>query len=179
MPKGVDGKIDGQKPPMTQLEDLQKAVEPYQKVYGLYLANLRPWREFLQLSRPRDDVRQRLESNLVHFQTNYAVIFLALSIVMIVTSPQCLLVICVLALAWVAFLRKNQDPNWVVTVAGFQLSNAQRWMGFMAISILVLLSFVGKVLASAAVLCALLVAAHGALHPVVAVGAFEIDDDMI
>lgn len=158
--------MDGEKPPMSHIEEIQKALEPYQKRYGHYLAKLRPWREFLRLSKPEGDITKRLEVNLTHYQINYAAIFLVQMVVAILTNPQCLIVICVLALVWMAFLKKNDDPNWELSVGGVQLGKTQRWMLLSAITAVVLLCVVGQVFFSAAFFCAVLVVVHGILHPV-------------
>lgn len=158
--------MDGERPPKTQAEKLKKTLEPYQKRYGHYLEKVRPWREFLSLSRPREDTWKRLEANLTHFQINYAFIFLVLMVVSIVINPRCLVVVCVLALVWMAFLQKNDDPAWEPRVAGHALGKTQRWLLLSAATAVALLCVVGEVLFSAALLCALLVLAHGVLHAV-------------
>mmetsp|Transcript_1612 Transcript_1612/g.1722 ORF Transcript_1612/g.1722 Transcript_1612/m.1722 type:complete len:133 (+) Transcript_1612:17-415(+) len=76
LPAGVQGTMDGEKPPLSQVEELRKAIEPFKLKYGHYLTQLRPWREFIRLSKPEGDIQKRLQVNLSHFQINYAVIFL-------------------------------------------------------------------------------------------------------
>uniref|UniRef100_A0A7S3WAL0 PRA1 family protein n=1 Tax=Strombidinopsis acuminata TaxID=141414 RepID=A0A7S3WAL0_9SPIT len=166
LPKGVAGKMDGEKPPMSNVEEIQKAWEPYKQKYGSYLQKLRPWREFLRLSKPEGDIKRRLEVNLTHYQINYAVIFLLQMIVAIVMNPKCLIVICILTLVWMAFLKKNDDPTWEVNVGGVELGKTQRWMALSAITSIVLLCVVGQVLFSAAFFSAVCVVLHGILHPV-------------
>merc|ERR1719316_2004253 len=111
-------------------------------------------------------MRARLEANLTHFQINYAIIFLILMIVSIIINPKCLIVMCVLALVWMAFLRKNDDPNWEVVIGGLPLGKTQRWMVLSAITAIVLLCVVGQVFFSAAFFCAVLIVLHGILHAV-------------
>eukprot|EP00972_Heterocapsa_arctica_P085462 12595271-Heterocapsa_arctica.AAC.1 len=65
-----------------------------------------------------------------------------------------------------AFLKKNDDPSWQVTVGGVDLGKTQRWMALSAITAIVLLCVVGQVLFSAAFFSTMLVVAHGVLHPV-------------
>mmetsp|Transcript_1329 Transcript_1329/g.3278 ORF Transcript_1329/g.3278 Transcript_1329/m.3278 type:complete len:195 (-) Transcript_1329:155-739(-) len=166
LPKGVQGTMDGEKPAMNNLEEVKKALEPYKQKYGHYLSKVRSWREFIRISKPEGDIKRRLEVNLTYFQINYAFIFLIQMIVAIVTNPQCLVVICVLATVWVVFLKKNDDPNWEVSVGGMQLGKSQRWMVVTAITAIVLLCVVGQVLFSAAFFCAVCVVIHGILHPI-------------
>merc|ERR1719321_653860 len=109
--------------------------------------------------------RTRLEANLVHFQMNYAIIFLLLMVISIIMNPKCLAVICVLVMCWMWFLKKNDDPNWQLNIGGVELGKTQRWLGLSGITALVLLSVVGNVIFSAAFACGILVVLHGVLHP--------------
>eukprot|EP00747_Dinoflagellata_sp_TGD_P165395 gnl/TRDRNA2_/TRDRNA2_186608_c0_seq1.p1 gnl/TRDRNA2_/TRDRNA2_186608_c0~~gnl/TRDRNA2_/TRDRNA2_186608_c0_seq1.p1 ORF type:complete len:231 (-),score=58.53 gnl/TRDRNA2_/TRDRNA2_186608_c0_seq1:367-996(-) len=164
LPKGVKGTMDGEKP-LTQLQEMQKALEPYQKRYGHYLSKIRPWREFLWLRKPNNDMRQRLEANLTIYQINYAVIFLILMIASIIMNPQCLVVICVLVIVWMSFLKKNDDPNWMVEIGGIQLGKTQRWLALSGITAIVLLCVVGQIFFSAAFFCCVIIVVHGIMHP--------------
>jgi len=173
LPSGVQGAMDGEKPPMSQMEEFKQALEPMKQRYGHYLTLLRPWREFLRLGKPEGDIQKRLQTNLMHFQVNYGAIFLVQVIVAIIMNPSCLVVISVCAVVWMAFLKKNDDPNWEVSVGGMQLGKTQRWMALSAITAIVLLCVVGQVFFSAAFFCAILVLVHGILHPVPQEGTFE------
>eukprot|EP00930_Biecheleria_cincta_P043498 TRINITY_DN29867_c0_g1_i1.p1 TRINITY_DN29867_c0_g1~~TRINITY_DN29867_c0_g1_i1.p1 ORF type:complete len:194 (+),score=42.29 TRINITY_DN29867_c0_g1_i1:76-657(+) len=164
--KDVKGTMDGERPPMSQIEELKQAIEPIKLKYGHYLTQLRPWREFLRVSKPEGDIQQRLQANLTHFQINYAVVFLLQMVIAITMNPSALVVICVLGLVWLAFLKKNDDPTWEVSVGGMQLGKTQRWMVLTACTAIVLLCTVGQLFFSTAFFCAILVMLHGILHPV-------------
>jgi len=166
LPAGVAGSMDGEKPPMTQVEEIKKAIEPYREKYGHYLMQIRPWREFMQLSKPNGDMQNRLQVNLTHYQINYAVVMLLNMVIAIVMNPKCLIMMCVLALVWIAFLRKNEDPNWEVNMFGMSLGKTQRWTVLSVATAIVLLFFAGQILFSAAAFCGVLVLAHAILHPV-------------
>jgi hypothetical protein len=174
LPAAVKGTMDGERPAMSKIEDLKKAMEPIQKKYGHYLSKMRPWREFLVVSKPEGDIKKRLETNLTHYQINYAVVFLIQMIIAIVTNPHCLVVMCVLGLVWMGFLKKNDDPNWEVNIGGMSLGKTQRWMVLSTITAIVLLCVVGQILFSAAFFCAVLVVIHGIVHPAPEVGSEEI-----
>jgi len=165
----VAGNMDGERPPLTLLEDVKQnlddKLEPLQKKYGHYLTKLRPWREFVRCSRPQGDKLQRLNANLSHYQINYALVFLALMAASIVMNPKCLVAIVVLALAWVGFLWKNDDPNWEVKVADVSFGKTQRWLILCVITSVVLLNVVGHILFSVALSCGLLVISHAVMHP--------------
>ncbi|CAJ1349217.1 unnamed protein product, partial [Effrenium voratum] len=197
LPAGVKGTMDGERPPLSQVEELKKAIEPFKLKYGHYLTQLRPWREFIRLSKPEGDIQKRLQVNLTHFQINYAAIFLVQMVLAIVSRPECLMVICVLAIIWVMFLKKNDDPNWEVSVGGMPLGKTQRWMVLSAITAIVLLCVVGQVMFSAAFFCAILVilrgswprvghrlfwpqiSRHGILHPIPETGYGDEMNDII
>lgn len=171
LPPTVTGVMDGERPPVTQVEKMKKKLEPLlnSEKYGHYFSKVRPWcgtGGFLVLSRPQGDTWARLEANLTHYQMNYALIFLALMVASIVINPKCLIVMCVLSLVWMAFLQKNDDPSWEVQVAGMEIGKMQRWMILSMTTAIALLCVVGEVLCSAALLCAALVLAHGVLHAV-------------
>jgi len=163
--KNVKGTMDGERPPMSQLEELKLAIEPMKQKYGHYLLQMRPWREFLRLSKPEGDIQARLQANLTHFQINYAVVFALQMVIAITMNPSCLVVICVLALVWLAFLKKNDDPLWEVSVGGMQMGKTQRWMALSACTAIVLLCTVGQLFFSTAFFCAIMVIVHGILHP--------------
>lgn len=158
--------MDGQKVPLSKVEDIKQALEPYTQKYGHYLTKMRPWREFFHFTKPDGDVKARLEANLSHFQINYALLFVSLMVTSIVMDPHSVIVICVLALLWMWFLKKNDDPNWEVVVGGIPLGKTHRWMALCGISMLAFLVTAGNLIFSTCFFCAILVVAHGSLHPV-------------
>jgi len=173
LPADVKGPMDGEKPPMNRMDDLKESLQPYRH----YLEKLRPWREFLRLSKPGSgEAKARLETNLAHYQINYAVIFLAVMVTSIIINPRCVAVICVLALVWMAFLKKNDDPSWEVIIGGVKLGATQRWMSLCLITAIALFCAVGQVIAFAASVCAVLVLAHGVLHPATALANADADE---
>jgi len=159
--------MDGEKMAMSKIEDVQNALEPYKQRYGHYLKKIRPWREFFMFTKPEGDMKARLEANLTHYQINYACIFLLQCIISIVSNPHCLVVIVVLVCLWMWFLKKNDDPNWQVTIGGMDLGKTQRWMILCALSAVAFLMSVGNLLFSCAFGTGCLVLLHGVLHPVV------------
>lgn len=163
--------MDGKKPPMNKVQEIQEVIEPYQKKYGHYLSKIRPLREFCTLAKPEGDIKARLEANLTYFQINYALLFAVLFSISLLMKPSSLMVIGLLSLVWVAFLRKNDDPHWIVNIAGIELGKSHRWMVLGLITALVLLTVLGQLFFSAAMTCAVLVVIHGVLHPVDSVTA--------
>lgn len=179
VPAIVNGAMDGikEKPQETKMEQFKRTLEPYKEKYGTYLSKIRPWREFVSLSRPQGDARKRMEGNLTYYQINYAAIFLLLMISSILMNPKCLVVVSVLVLVWMAFLKNNDDPSWQVRIAGLDLGKTQRWAILNVITAIALFCVVGGVFFHAAWLCSLLVLAHCVLHPVPeAIAASEFDE---
>jgi len=166
LPAGLAGSLDGERPPMIQVEEMKKVIEPYREKYVLYVGQIRPWREFMSLSKPDGDIQKRLQENLTHYQINYAAVMLLNMVVAIVMNPKCLILMCVLGLIWVVFLRKNHDPNWDLNNRGVSLGATQRLSVMSVATAVVLLFYMGQVLFSAAAFCAVLVVAHAILHPV-------------
>merc|ERR1712113_281068 len=107
----------------------------------------------------------RLSVNLVHFQINYAVVFFGFMVYEGFTHPKSLALMGVLAAAWLAFLKKNADPLWVMRVCGVALGPTQRWLILGVATAVSALSFASQILASAAILWVMFVATHAILHP--------------
>ena len=89
-PKGVAGAMDGERPPMSKIEEMKQRVDKTRQSYGHYLSGVRPWREFVYLSKPQGDVSARLEANLSNYKMNYAILFVLLTVWSIVKNPWCL-----------------------------------------------------------------------------------------
>lgn len=160
------GGMDGETLPRNKLEEAQKFLEPLQAKYGGYIHMVKPWKSFFMVSKPSGALwKVRLEKNLAHFQFNYAALFAMVFIGAIVMNPRCLVMLIGLAAAWFFFLRKNEDPEWVVEVGGVQLGKTQRWFGMTGISLFIIFIFVGQLIFSVAGMTGALVLAHGVSHP--------------
>jgi len=165
LPEGLGGSMDGKRVPMNKFDEIKMKLAPYAETYSHYLGKMQPWREFIIISKPQGDIKQRLEANLTTYQVNYAAVVLVQTLVAIVTNMRCLMVMFVMALGWAVFLKKNEDPNWQLQVGGMDLGKKQRSYILAAVSGIVLLSVVGQVLFTAAFFGAITVLAHGVLHP--------------
>ena len=49
---------------------------------------------------------------------------------------------------WAGFLRKNEDPNWKVEVAGIDFGKSQRYIVMCVITLVIIFSFLGQVVFS-------------------------------
>lgn len=148
--------------------ELETFLKPYQETASQYVTKVRPWREFAVLSKPTalSEVRPRLEANLMHYRTNYSLGFIVLFVIGIVQNTWCIIIVCVLAAIWAAFLKKEESNDDSLVIAGYALDRPRRRMALAALSAVVFLISTGQVLFQAAVICFALVAVHGALHPV-------------
>lgn len=150
-----------------QMQVLESFLTPYKEKCSQYITVIRPWREFVVLSKPGlGDVKPRLEANLSHYRTNYGCGFLVLFAIGAVQNTWCIMFICVLAAIWAAFLKKEEGDDVTLTIAGYTLDRPRRKMALAVLSAVAFLIFTGQVLFQAAAICAALVLAHGALHPV-------------
>ena len=73
----------------------------------------RPWRDFVwPLSVPSaNEGCSRLSANVFHFQTNYFILFVVELVLSILTQPSALMCIIVCFIAWVLFLKKNEEQH--------------------------------------------------------------------
>eukprot|EP00451_Oxyrrhis_marina_P002690 CAMPEP_0204271108 /NCGR_PEP_ID=MMETSP0468-20130131/19271_1 /ASSEMBLY_ACC=CAM_ASM_000383 /TAXON_ID=2969 /ORGANISM="Oxyrrhis marina" /LENGTH=199 /DNA_ID=CAMNT_0051246721 /DNA_START=35 /DNA_END=634 /DNA_ORIENTATION=- len=169
------GPMDGVKVPITRREELMAAVEAYQAKLGV-----QPWRDFVKVARPEFALaRPRLEGNLATFRGNYAVLSLVVVLASVILSPQCLLVIAALAVAWGVFARKNADENWKLSVGGVDLNARVRSSLMALVSGIILLYFEGHLFLSAIGCSAVVCAAHAACHPAADQPAGEEDGDVM
>lgn len=175
MGKPVDGNRSAKAEPgvageasFGQAQELETFFKPYQETCSQYVTKIRPWREFAALSKPTglSDVRPRLEANLMHYRTNYGCGFLVLFVIGIIQNTWCIVVVCMLAAIWAAYLKKDVGNDEALTVAGYALDRPRRRMALSALSAVIFVISTGQVLFQAALVCAALVAVHGALHPV-------------
>ena len=86
----------------------------------------------------------------MYFQINYALLTVVVVVVSVLKDGWSIATICLLALAWMAFLKKNEDPNWEVSVGGVPLGKSQRWVLMAIASAVIVLCISG--LASRALL---------------------------
>lgn len=96
-PSGLDsGPMDGVREPRNKLEELKMYIMPIVARYGHLVVMdsprssraqcgrqvrlVRPWREFVQLSKPtkEGEVQKRITGNIQYFQANYAICVLAI-----------------------------------------------------------------------------------------------------
>merc|ERR1719440_1811645 len=99
------------------------SLQPVKETTWRFLQKAQPWREFcLPLAMPNSaDGCSRLTSNVYNYQTNYAILFVLYLVVSILLQPSALISIGVIAVVWMIFLKKNDDPEWQPVIGGLQL----------------------------------------------------------
>lgn len=130
------------------------------------LTNMKPWPQFFwPYVKPQDSAEAiaNMTANISFFQTNYAICFVAYLIFQIVYSPVSLCTIGGLTLLWLWFLRKNEDPEWVVTVSGIPLGPTQRYVVLILTSALLVFMLCGTLILSSCLFFSFFSAAHASI----------------
>jgi len=148
------------------------SMQPVRERAGRLLSSAQPWRDFfIPLSVPSSsDACSRLTANIYHFQTNYAVLFVFVLVFAIVQDPSALFAVVATVVAWILFLKKNDDPEWKPEIGGAALGPVQRWLLMSVITAIFLLFMAGSAIFNAAILYLLGALAHGILHDPAAKG---------
>lgn len=154
------------------------SLAPVKERAGKFLQTAQPWREFLlPLSLPTAaDGCARMTTNAYNYQTNYAILFVGQLLLTIVLQPSALMSIVILAVVWVFFLKKNDDPDWHPEVGGVKLGPVQRWLALAAVTVLVLLFMAGSAISDAIFFFVLLAFAHSIFHGASAKGVATAQD---
>lgn len=138
------------------------------------LGNMKPWPQFLwPYNKPDDSAAAltQMTSNFAYFQTNYALCFVAYLIFQIVYSPISLFTIAFFTLTWLWFLKKNEDPEWVVAVGGIPLGPTQRYVVLILVTALMVFMLCGSLILSSCLFFAFFAGIHAAVKvPVIEAG---------
>ena len=100
-------------------------------------ANLKPISEFLdikRLNKPHDfgELQNRVNYNLSYFSSNYAVVFVMLTIYSLISNPMLLFVI-ILVVGGMYLIGKLQGQD--LNVAGFHATSSQLYTGLVIIAV--------------------------------------------
>jgi hypothetical protein len=142
------------------------SLQPAKEKAGLFLSKARPWKDFLiPLSIPKgNEACSRITANLYCFQTNYAILFVLWLVMNIMFQPSALISLAAVVLIWMAFLKKNDDPDWKPVVGGMELGPMQRWLALAMITAIVLLVMAGPTIFNSALMYLLFATIHGIVH---------------
>lgn len=145
---------------------LPTSLAPVKERAGAFLSKAQSWRAFaLPLSVPSAaEACTRLTGNMYVFQTNYAILYVLNLVLTIFWQPSALFSIGGSILVWIAFLKKNDDPEWHPVINGVQLGPTQRFLALATTTALVLLLLVGGTILHATFMFLLFLGLHGVLH---------------
>ncbi|CAF0799302.1 unnamed protein product [Rotaria sp. Silwood1] len=122
------------------LPNLQKLN--VQDLYIRQRQSLRPWFEFFNTTKfkPPGNIgtaTRRLINNVEHFQTNYFIIIIILSVYCVVTTPSLLFVLLAMAAGCYLVSIKNREKQ--ITVMGRQIPLVQQYLVVICLCILLLI----------------------------------------
>lgn len=156
-------------------DSLQSARESWNNHVG---NNMRNWKEFcLPLAKPNDvgTAIDRARRNFSYFLTNYGLLFTVYMVSQILLSPSSMFLMVLLTIVWIWFGRKNEDPEWVVTIGGIPLGPSQRQLALFAVTMLLTLMISGGLIFSSMLCFAFGASIHACVHepPVLTDGGLQ------
>lgn len=163
----INGAMDGIRIPANQLEVVKDVVVAQLGKYSHLVKTVRPWREFIIVSKPptsADIILKKIQMNLTYYQSNYLTLVTAFLLFSLLTSPSVLFLFAIIGGAWGYLLKKNEDPNYMLVVAGIPLAKTQRTMAAAMLSGILILLFAGSIILSVLAISAIAVGAHAALN---------------
>jgi len=145
-----------------------------------YSATIRLWSPFFKFEVPEtgEEVKHRLEVNLMHYCANYLLILLLFLIGMLFSHPARLICTVTVVVAWAVYARVGGlDPNWRPAVKGVEILSSHRLMLMSASSVCFLFFVAGDLVLMLVGCSALLTIAHAAMHPGVTPAKYQTVSD--
>jgi hypothetical protein len=163
----LGGAMDGIRVPANQFEYVKGVVIAQVGKYGNVVKTVRPWKEFIVVSKPpttADVIIKKIQTNVTYYQSNYLILVSGFLMLSLLTSPSCLLLFAVLGAGWGFLLKLNEDPNYVLVVAGVPLGKNQRMIAASLLTGILVLIFAGSIILSVLGMSAVAVAGHAILN---------------
>ena len=163
----IKGAMDGVRVPANQFELVKSVVVSQLGKYSSVTKTVRPWKEFIIVSKPptsADVIMKKIQTNVVYYQSNYLMLMTVFLLFSVLTSPSCLFLFGILGAGWAYLLKKNEDPTYMLVVAGVPLGKQQRMIGAALISGIMILIFAGSIIMSVLGMSAVAVGAHALLN---------------
>ena len=163
----VGGAMDGVRVPANQFEMVKAVVVGQLSRYSSVTKTVRPWKEFVVVAKPPtsgDVIVKKIQTNVRYYQSNYLLLVTVFLLLSILTTPSCLVLFAVLAAGWGFLLKKNEDPNYMLVLAGIPLGKPQRTILASVVSGILILIFAGSLILSVLALSAVAVSAHAVLN---------------
>ena len=159
--------MDGVRVPANQIEMVKLLVVGQLSKYQYVTKTVRPWREFVVVAKPptsADVILKKIQTNVNYYQSNYIMLVSVFLLLSILTSPSCLVLFAVLAVGWGFMIKKNEDPNYMLVVAGVPLGKPQRTIAASVLTGILILIFAGSLILSVLGMSAVGVAGHAILN---------------
>lgn len=172
----LQGAMDGIRVPANQFEMLKGVVIAQVGKYSYVVQSMRPWREFLILAKPpsgMDVMVKKIHHNVRYFQANYLLVTMGFLAFSVLTSPSCLILFSIMAAGWLYLLKLNEDPNYMLVIAGIPLGKPQRNIAAGILSMILILIFAGSLILSVIAMSAVAVGAHALLNGTTEVSAID------
>lgn len=179
-PAQVMGAMDGEMVPTGKVEEIMKNyITPFREKYASSV-EMKPWAGFLKIT-PKipesSEMMANVDKNLKFYKFNYAAIAVGFLLFTIITTPWCLGVVLIMAAAWGAFLKKNEDPEWVVVVGGVTVDKYKRTLSMSALTILSVIIFIGSTITYVLVSTSFLSILHAVFHRQPVSDAYDVVDE--
>ena len=163
----IKGAMDGIRIPANQFEMLKGVVVSQLGQYATVTKLVRPWREFLIVNKPptsADVILRKIQTNVSYYRSNYIVLVMIFLLISLLTTPSVLFLFALIGSGWAYLLKKNQDPEYVMIVAGIPLAKQQRTIAASALTGLLILIFAGSLILSVLGMSAAAVGAHALVN---------------
>lgn len=176
----IKGAMDGIRIPANQFEALKTIVVAQLGQYSGVTKSVRPWREFIIVSKPpssADQILKKIQTNVTYYRSNYIMLVVVFLLVSLLTSPSVLFLFALIGAGWAYLLKKSEDPEYVMIVAGIPLAKQQRTIAASALTGLLILIFAGSLILSVLGMSAAAVGAHALVNDSTAVSLDAVDED--
>lgn len=176
----IKGAMDGIRIPANQFEALKTIVVAQLGQYSGVTKSVRPWREFIIVSKPptsADQILKKIQTNVTYYRSNYIMLVVVFLLASLLTSPSVLFLFALIGAGWAYLLKKSEDPEYVMIVAGIPLAKQQRTIAASVLTGLLILIFAGSLILSVLGMSAAAVGAHALVNDSTAVSLDAVDED--
>jgi len=163
----IGGSMDGVRVPANQFELVKGIVVSQVNKYSNITKTVRPWREFIVIARPptsADIIIKKIQTNVTYYQSNYLMLVSGFMMLSLLTTPSCIVLFGLLGAGWAYLLKLNEDPNYMLVVAGVPLGKNQRMIAASLLTGILILIFAGSLILSVLGMSAVGVACHAVLN---------------
>ena len=163
----IKGAMDGVRVPANQFEMVKTLVMSQLGQYSGVTRSVRPWREFIVVNKPptsAEQILKKIQTNVAYYRSNYIMLVVIFLLFSLLTTPSVLFLFALIGAGWGFLLKKNEDPDYVLVVAGIPLAKQQRTIGASILTGILILIFAGSLILSVLGMSAAAVGAHALLN---------------